>query len=174
MRAPKRNRWRLRDHLSRRILTGGARCLREQRGVHHGERHDGAAPFRRQPGSDAGDRSAGSRSTSRRCRGAPSAGNTDVSLPADSRTDRPTAITSRRSIVLRERGAAILDRGSQRQVAAPRLESRSCRGPVPPGQRLVRTRREPVNELLELVGGGPQTAPAPGNPAVLSSSELLR
>jgi hypothetical protein len=121
MRAPKRNRWRLRDHLLRRILTRGARCLREQCGAHRGERRDGAVPFRRRPGSDAEDLSAGSRSASRSCRGAPSTGNTGPARRAD-----------------RENSA----RTSQRATRASRW--------------------------------GPHTAPVPGNPAVLSSSELLR
>jgi hypothetical protein len=121
MRAPKRNRWRLRDHLLRRILTRGARCLREQCGAHRGERRDGAVPFRRRPGSDAEDLSAGSRSASRSCRGAPSTGN-----------------TGRARRAARENSA----RTSQRATRASRW--------------------------------GPHTAPAPGNPAVLSSSELLR
>jgi hypothetical protein len=54
-----------------------------------------------------------------------------------------------------KRGAAILDRGGQRWVAGPHLGSRSRRGPLPPGRRLVaKAQREPVKELLVLAGTG--------------------
>jgi hypothetical protein len=62
-----------------------------------------------------------------------------------------------RGRVLR-RGAAILDRGGQRWVAGPHLESGSCRGLLPPGRRLVvKARQEPVSELFVLAGPGDLT-----------------
>lgn len=97
MQAPKRMRWRLRDHHSRRSWTGGACCLRG-RGAYRGRRHDGAAPFGRRPGSPMGVPSAGPGSRPRTCRGAPNAENTDVSLLNEA-SNRPVAISSWWSIV---------------------------------------------------------------------------
>ena len=123
-----------------------------------------------------GDPSAGPGPGPRSCRGAPNAGNTAVSLPMGARSDRPVAISNWRSIVPTQAWSShlgprrsTLGCGSSSRVsvllwAAPAGTAARSEGSARTSQRATRAGRY----------GGPHTAPAPGDPAVLSLPGLLR